>query len=107
MSDLQALRKKFERDLHSLLGTQGRITNHLRNQDRELPKDWSDLAQFVENDEVLEALGERTRERVNGLTRAIQRIEDGTYSTCSVCGTDIEPERLELLPTTEVCVQHA
>ena len=107
MSDYQALREQFERDLHTLLGTHDRISNHLRNLDRDLPKDWSDMAQFVENDEVLELLEERTRERVDGLRRAIDRIDAGTYATCSVCASDISTQRLEVLPTTTVCAAHA
>jgi len=107
MSDYQALREQFKTDLHTLLGTHGRISAHLRNQDRDLPKDWSDMAQFVENDEVLELLEERTRERVDGLRRAIDRIDAGTYTICSVCSNEIASERLEVLPTTTVCAAHA
>ena len=38
------------------------------------------------------------------LEQAIQRIEDGTYGVCRVCGTDIPKARLEAVPTTKICV---
>ena len=38
------------------------------------------------------------------LEQAIQRIEDGTYGVCRVCGTEIPKARLEAVPTTKICV---
>ena len=61
------------------------------------------MAQFMENDEVLEALEERTRDRINALTGALIRLDDGTYGTCTNCGKAISAERLELLSTTDLC----
>lgn len=38
---------------------------------------------------------------------ALQRLDEGTYGICSVCGQPIEPERLEAIPATDRCIQHA
>ena len=38
---------------------------------------------------------------------ALARMNDGSYGTCSVCGNPIEPERLEAIPATDRCIQHA
>ena len=38
------------------------------------------------------------------LEEAIQRLEDGTYGICRVCGTKIPQARLEAVPTTKICV---
>jgi len=103
MTDLDAIRQQLEADLKDVLSKHGRISDHLRNADRELPADWSDMAQFVENDEVLEVLEERTRDRIAHLIRALRRIEHGTYSQCASCGGEISLERLRLLPTTVLC----
>ncbi len=107
MARYDKLRERFEEELGDLLSTNLRLTSHLRNQDRTLPKDWAELAQFLENDEVLEALESRSRERIAHLERAIARIDDGTYDTCGACGKKIEPGRLELLPTTPICASCA
>jgi RNA polymerase-binding transcription factor DksA len=103
MPDLDQVKKELTAKLHEMLARHSRLSAHLRNEDRELPIDWSEMAQFVENDEVLESLEARTRERVDAIVLAVQRIESGSYTTCSGCGGDIEPERLELLPTTPIC----
>ena len=35
---------------------------------------------------------------------ALNRIELGEYGICRVCGKDIDPKRLEIVPTTRICV---
>jgi len=101
--DTAAIKAELEAELADVLQKSGRLTDHLRNKDRTLPKDWSELAQFVENDEVLEALDSRARERIDGLRAAIRRIDEGTYTRCRGCGVTISTARLEALPTTQVC----
>lgn len=36
---------------------------------------------------------------------ALQRIEDGSYGKCIVCGRPIEPARLEAVPWTPYCLE--
>ena len=36
---------------------------------------------------------------------ALQRIEEGGYGTCTVCGQPIEPQRLEAVPWTLYCLK--
>ena len=102
-TDPDQIRKAIESELEDVLAKSERLEGHLRNKDRSVPQDWSELAQFMENDEVLEALGARARQRIESLQRALERLDAGTYSQCSRCGSDIETPRLELLPTTTVC----
>ena len=37
---------------------------------------------------------------------ALQRISDGTYGTCEVCGQPIAEERLEAVPAARMCLTH-
>lgn len=39
--------------------------------------------------------------------RARQRLADGTYGVCEVCGQPIPEERLEVRPWALRCVQHS
>ena len=39
--------------------------------------------------------------------RARQRLVDGTYGLCEVCGNPIPEERLEVRPWAARCVQHS
>jgi len=98
-----ALRAKMEAELKELVGRHERISAHLRNEDREVPIDWTEMAKFMENDEVLEALEVRTRDRVYALTAALMRLDAGTYGHCAQCDRMIPKERLNLLPATAIC----
>lgn len=44
-------------------------------------------------------------ERVNALTAALERLNDGEYGTCVECGEDIAPARLQALPEVQTCVR--
>jgi DnaK suppressor protein len=39
--------------------------------------------------------------------RARQRLADGTYGVCEVCGQPISPERLEVRPWAARCIRHS
>jgi len=103
MSDMQDRKSKLETQLEEAVQTLDRLEGHLRNKDRAVPQDWPEQAQFRENDEVLEALAARTKEQIESLQRAIERLGEGAYDTCSHCGKDIQAERREVLPTTTLC----
>lgn len=105
--DTKAIRRRLEADLETLLGRHSKLSDHLRNKDREIPLDWSEMAQFMENDEVLEALEERTREHCEDISRALRRLDEGTYGTCGSCDRPISAERLDIVPTTAVCAKCA
>jgi DnaK suppressor protein len=50
------------------------------------------------------ALLARAREQLAALDRAADRIADGSYGTCEVCGRPIAAERLAALPATTSCI---
>jgi DnaK suppressor protein len=41
------------------------------------------------------------------VARALEKLDDGTYGTCDVCGKPIGPGRLEALPWAVLCVEDA
>ena len=40
------------------------------------------------------------------IERALQRLADGSYGTCEICGKDIGDDRLDALPAARFCVEH-
>lgn len=48
---------------------------------------------------------ERTQERLQQVESALQRIDDGTYGKCLRCGKEIKPERLQVMPAVEYCIE--
>jgi len=101
------VRTALEDELRDVLATNEWIGNHLRNADRTLPQDSRELAWFLNNDEVLESLEARTRERIDDLCEAIARIDEGICDRCALCAAVIEAGRLEVLPTTRICSARA
>jgi DnaK suppressor protein len=47
---------------------------------------------------------ERIAERINQLTAALQRVDDGNYGRCEQCGDAIEAPRLKALPEATTCL---
>jgi DnaK suppressor protein len=39
--------------------------------------------------------------------RALEKLDEGTYGSCDVCGATIPEGRLEVLPAAVLCVEHA
>ena len=40
---------------------------------------------------------------LNQINQALERIENGTYGVCRVCGQEIDEKRLRAVPTTRIC----
>lgn len=41
------------------------------------------------------------------IDRALEKVADGTYGRCDVCGRDITPARLNARPWANRCIDHA
>lgn len=42
---------------------------------------------------------------VDEIDAALERLDDGSYGICKICGKDIDEDRLEILPYTNVCME--
>lgn len=45
--------------------------------------------------------------RIDALRDALARLDEDEFGRCEQCGAKIDPERLEILPTTTLCVDCA
>ena len=48
---------------------------------------------------------ERLTDRLDRIVLAMERIDDGSYGTCAVCGEEIAPRRLVAIPEATTCVR--
>lgn len=68
---------------------------------------------FADSGQVAAEQGEnlvlagQLRAEIEEIDRALAKIDDGTYGTCEVCGQPIAEARLEAMPATRFCIQHA
>jgi RNA polymerase-binding transcription factor DksA len=64
-----------------------------------------DQIQANESREIGFATRELLLERVNRLSAALDRLNEGEYGTCVECGEPISPARLHAVPEVETCVR--
>jgi DnaK suppressor protein len=57
--------------------------------------------------EIDYTLGENSEQVLAEINTALQRIDEGTYGTCAVCGKEIAHERLEAYPWASLCIDDA
>lgn len=78
------------------------------------------ISELSSNDQHQGDLGSETFERekdfslleqleaeIGDLDAALCKVEEGTYGICEICGKEIAPERLEAMPGTRTCIDHA
>ena len=46
-------------------------------------------------------------DHLSGVDQAISRLEQGSYGTCEVCSKPIGAARLDAMPATRFCIEHA
>jgi DnaK suppressor protein len=66
-----------------------------------------DLASATLNREIDYSLEESSEQHLQEIDAALKRLDDGTYGKCVVGGEDIGEERLEAMPWTPYCIDHA
>ncbi|HEX5174498.1 MAG TPA: TraR/DksA C4-type zinc finger protein [Gaiellaceae bacterium] len=54
--------------------------------------------------EIDYTLGDNAEQVIAEIDAALQRIEDGTYGTCTNCGREIPVQRLEANPWASLCI---
>lgn len=66
--------------------------------------DPTDRASHETDRNFLLRVKDRERKLISKVKEALQRIEDGTYGICEICGEDISEKRLEARPVTTFCI---
>ena len=64
----------------------------------------ADTATVTYDRELDYTLEENSEHVLAEIDAALKRIEDGTYGTCTSCGKQIAPERLEARPWATLCI---
>lgn len=68
---------------------------------------FADSSQVTAERGEAETLAQELREALTEVEAALQRIADGSYGVCEVCGNPISPARLEAMPATRRCISCA
>jgi RNA polymerase-binding transcription factor DksA len=112
--DSNAMRERLERERADLVSTVDRIKERLAVPQRESGGDVAladqhpaDIASETEARELDLARQTMFEARIGLIDEALRRLERGEYGKCVICGKDIPPERLELVPETPFCIEDA
>jgi RNA polymerase-binding transcription factor DksA len=68
---------------------------------------FADTSQVTAERGEAEALAGKLKETLEEVAAAITRLDEGTYGNCEVCGIAVNPARLEAMPATRYCIDHA
>ena len=69
-----------------------------------LEADSKEQAVSLQNNEVIDGLDELERKELQQINEALERMDLGTYGTCTECSEQISEKRLVALPFARICV---
>ena len=95
----------LEGQLHSLLEEAEKACVDMRQENRDDFPDPTDRASLESDRNFLLRIKDRERKLIQKVKEALQRIEDGTFGTCELCGKPISEKRLTARPVTTLCIQ--
>jgi RNA polymerase-binding transcription factor DksA len=102
--------------LSTLRGQLSKESERLRVQIATLGGEGDDLSydeNFADSGQVAAEQGEnkallnQLREQLDEIDRALAKFADDTYGVCERCGKPISEARLEAMPATRYCIEHA
>lgn len=73
----------------------------------EFDENFADAAQVSAEQGENQALAASLRDQLADVEHALSRLDDGSYGTCEQCGKPIGSARLEAMPATRFCIDHA
>ncbi|UCF89015.1 MAG: TraR/DksA C4-type zinc finger protein [bacterium] len=102
---LEKFKKKLLEERMDLLSELQRVTSGEKSKDMTEAKDSVDLADASYSADYSLAWTEKINRQIREIDESLDRIKDGTYSVCQICGEDIPEGRLEVKPNAKYCTQ--
>jgi DnaK suppressor protein len=68
---------------------------------------FADSGQVAAEKGEARSLANSLREQLDDVQAALAALDEGRYGLCEVCAEQIADARLEAMPTTRRCIQHA
>ena len=98
------IRQALEEKKQELTARLERIHANVR---RGYHADSKERAKELEDNEVVDALGNEARHELRKISSALQRLESGDYGLCIECGQPIKEGRLKVHPYADECIECA
>ncbi len=101
-------KEKFRRILLDRLNELLKEASKTMSEMKEVPENFpdpTDRASF-ESDRFFELrIRDRERKLIKKIKEALERLENGTFGICEMCGEEISEERLMARPVTTLCIK--
>ena len=101
MTNRETITKRLTDRLEELTAHVRQIEGELR---QPLDPNFEEQATELEDQDALEGIENAALDEIKQIQQALARVADGSYGTCVKCGGEIEPDRLEALPTATDCI---
>jgi len=103
---LESLRAQLEAERASL---QRQLEDMGAGKDKSLSFDenFADSGQVAAEQGESRLLAASLSDQLQEVERALRKFDDGTYGKCETCGQEISEARLEAMPATRYCINHA
>jgi RNA polymerase-binding transcription factor len=104
--ELTELRQRLVSEREKILALYRDDVHAAREIQEEGTEDFEELASMDVDRELLLALSESERERIQEIDDALLRMDEGSYGICLQSGRPIDLARLREVPWARYCVQH-
>ncbi len=98
-AQLEAERASFQRQLDDM-GAAG-------DKSLSFDENFADSGQVAAEQGETRLLAASLSDQLKEVERALNKFDDGTYGKCETCGEEIAEARLEAMPATRYCINHA
>ena len=100
---LEYFKNLLDERLAELLNEANRTVSGMTSHKENLP-DPTDRAALESDRNFTLRIRDRERKLIGKIKEALERIEDGTYGVCELCGENISEPRLKARPVTTLCI---
>jgi DnaK suppressor protein len=95
---------KLRKQLEDLINEAERAVDGMSKEKDRFP-DPTDRATLESDRNFLLRIKDRERKLIIKIEKALERIKDGSFGICEVCGNEISEKRLEARPVTTLCIE--
>jgi DnaK suppressor protein len=83
------------------------LLEQLREPDEAFDENFADSGQVAAEQGEAQALAASLRDQLDAVEQALTKLDEGTYGLCERCQKPIPEARLEAVPASRFCIEHA
>lgn len=102
--ELELFKEILNKNLDELINQADFAVANLRQQTENYP-DLTDRASFEIDRNLMLRIRDRESRLIRKIKKALERINDGIFGICEICGEEISIKRLKARPVTTLCIE--